>query len=79
MVLSPIEPVAPNTVTLRTPEAAGLLLRYGTGLIASPNHKTATDAIDAIPQKSNNGSQNDGRDKSVKPVQYPAVAGNYVT
>jgi len=46
-VLSPIEPVAPSTLTLRTADAAGLLLRKGTGLIVSPNHKTAADAIHA--------------------------------
>jgi hypothetical protein len=33
MVLSPIEPVAPSTVTERTVVAAALLLRKGTALM----------------------------------------------
>jgi len=68
-VLSPMEPVAPSTVTLRmAAEAAALLLRKGTALIVSPNHKTAADAIRAMPQKSENRRQHDGRDKSVQPI-----------
>src|SRR3954471_9165902 len=76
MVLSPIEPVAPSTVTVRTAETAALLLRRGTALIVSPNHKTAADAIRAGPQEPENRRHDDGCDKSVQAVQQSAVAGN---
>src|SRR5258705_10169174 len=78
MVLSPMEPVAPRTVTVRTAEAAALLLRNGTALIVSPNHKTAADAIGTTAQEPENGRQDDGRDKSIQPVHQPAMAGNDV-
>jgi hypothetical protein len=68
-VLSPIEPVAPRTVTVRSAAAAALLLRKGTALIISPNHKTAADAIRATPQKPENRRQDDRGDESVKTVQ----------
>jgi hypothetical protein len=68
-VLSPIEPVAPRTVTVRTADTAALLLRKGTALMNSPNHKTAADAIRATPQKPENRRQDNRCDKSVKPVQ----------
>src|SRR3954467_930947 len=77
MVLSPMEPVAPSTVTVRA-EAAALLLRNGTALIFSPNHKTAADAIGATPQKPKNCRQDDGRDKSVETIQQAAMPGNEV-
>src|SRR3954447_14737222 len=76
MVLSPIEPVAPRTVTERTAEAAALLLRKGTALISSPNHKTAADAIGAAPQKPETRRHQHGRDKAIQPIQQPAMAGN---
>ena len=69
MVLSPIEPVAPSTVTVRTADAAALLLRNGTALIISPNHKTAADAIGATPQKPEKSRHGDGCDKSIQPIQ----------
>jgi hypothetical protein len=69
MVLSPIDPVAPKTVTLRTSEATTLLFRNGTALIGSPNHKTAADAIRAVPQQAENCRHHDGCDKPVQPVQ----------
>src|SRR4030081_3083941 len=78
MVLSPIEPVAPRTVTARTPDAAALLLRNGTGLIFSPNHKPAADAIRASPQKPENRRQDDGGHESVEAVQQTAMPGNDV-
>src|SRR2546423_14211897 len=78
MVLSPIEPVAPRTVTDRTADAAALLLRNGTALIFSPNHKTAADAIDTTPQEPKNSSHNDGCNKPVQTIQQPAMAGNDV-
>src|SRR6202012_4896624 len=78
MVLSPIEPVAPRTVTDRTAEAAALLLRNGTALIASPNHKTASDAIGAAAEKAENRRHDDGCNKSVQAVQEAAMAGNDV-
>src|SRR4051812_11866814 len=73
MVLSPIEPVAPRTVTARTADAAALLLRNGTALMNSPNHKTAADAIHATPQKTENRRQDHRGDESVEPVQQPAM------
>src|SRR4051794_13503076 len=78
MVLSPIEPVAPRTVTLRTADAAALLLRNGTALISSPNHKTAADAIDAAAQNSDKCRQHDRRDEAVQTVEQPAMARNDV-
>jgi hypothetical protein len=69
MVLSPMEPVAPRTVTLRTADAAALLLRNGTALIVSPNHKTAADAIGATAQEPENRRHHDGCDKSVQAIQ----------
>src|SRR6266702_8731284 len=78
MVLSPIEPVAPSTETVRTADAAALLLRRGTALIVSPNHKTASDAIRAGPQEPKNRRHHDGCDKSVQAVQQSAMAGNDV-
>src|SRR5437773_2255027 len=78
MVLSPMEPVAPRTVTVRTADAAALLLRHGTALIVSPNHKTAADAIRAAPQEPENRRHDDGCDKSVQAIQKPAMAGNDV-
>jgi hypothetical protein len=67
MVLSPIEPVAPSTVTVRA-EAAALLLRNGTALIFSPNHKTAADAIGAAPQEPEKCRHDDGCDKSIQAI-----------
>jgi hypothetical protein len=69
MVLSPIEPVAPRTVTVRTADAAALLLRKGTALIVSPNHKTAADAIGAAAKEPENRRHDDGCDKSVQAIQ----------
>jgi len=68
MVLSPMEPVAPSTVTVRTAAATGLLLRNGTALIVSPNHKTAADAIGATPQKAEKSRHDDGCDKSIQAI-----------
>src|SRR5258705_3014842 len=76
MVLSPIEPVAPRTVTARTADAAALLLRNGTALIPSPNHKTAADAIDAAAQNPDKCRQHDRGDEPVKAVEQPAMARN---
>src|SRR6185437_1008030 len=76
IVLSPIDPVAPRTVTVRTADAAALLLRKGTALIALPNHKTATDAIHAAPQKPENRGQNHCGDKTIETVEQAAMAGN---
>src|SRR5215218_1622189 len=76
MVLSPMDPVAPSTVTVRTADTAALLLRSGTALMLSPNHKTASDAIQAASQEANGGSQNDGEDEPVKTVQKPTVPRN---
>jgi hypothetical protein len=39
--------VAPSTETVRTAVAEALLLRKGTALMTSPNHKTAANAIRA--------------------------------
>jgi hypothetical protein len=77
-VLSPIEPVAPSTVTLRTAGAAALLLRRGTALIVSPNHKTAANAIHTVPQKSESRRQYQRRDQAVEPVHQSTMAGNEV-
>src|SRR3954454_1931697 len=76
MVLSPIEPVAPRTETVRTAVTAALLLRNGTALIVSPNHKTAADAIGATPQEAKKSGHRDGRDKSVQPIQQPTMTGD---
>src|SRR6476620_464626 len=76
MVLSPIEPVAPSTVTVRMSATAALLLRNGTALIISPNHKTAADAIGATPQEPKKSSHSDGCDKSIQPIQEATMAGN---
>src|SRR5438445_13080609 len=78
MVLSPIEPVAPRTVTVRTADAVALLLRSGTALISSPNHKTAPDAIRAAPHKTENRGHQNRRDESIQAVQQAAMAGNDV-
>ena len=61
---------------MRTAEAAALLLRNGTALISSPNHKTAADAIGAAAQKTKNRRHRDGCDKPIQPIQQPAMAGN---
>ena len=45
-----------------------LLLRNGTALIISPNHKTAADAIGATPQKTEKGRHDDGCDKSIQTI-----------
>src|ERR1700677_557231 len=76
IVLSPIEPVAPRTVTARTADAGALLLRNGTALIFSPNHKTAADAIHAAPQKTKNRCQDHRRDEAVETVEQPAMPWN---
>src|ERR1700754_2420710 len=76
MVLSPIEPVAPRTVTARTAETATLLLRTGTALMSSPNHKTAADAIDAAAQNPDQRRQHDRVDEPVETVEQPAMARN---
>src|ERR1700712_1129833 len=76
MVLSPIEPVAPSTVTVRVADAAALLLRNGTALIFSPNHKTAADAIGATPQEPKKRRHGDGSDTSIQAFQQPAMAVN---
>jgi hypothetical protein len=68
MVLSPMEPVAPSTVTVRASPTGTLLFRNGTALIFSPNHKTAADAIRAAPEKTENGRYDDGRDKSIQAI-----------
>src|SRR5580698_6346638 len=76
MVLSPIEPVAPRTVTARMADAGALLLRNGTALIFSPNHKTAADAIHAAPQKTENRRQDYRRDETVETIEQPAMPGD---
>src|SRR6267378_2276349 len=76
MVLSPIEPVAPRTVTARTADAAALLLRNGTALMCLPNHKTAADAIDATAQNPDKCRQHDRGDEPVETVEQPAMARN---
>src|SRR5579883_2762954 len=78
MVLSPIEPVAPSTVTLRTSSVAALLLRNGTGFILSPNHKTAANAIGTVSHKSENRRQHKHGHQAVEPVHQPAMAGDDV-
>src|ERR1700752_4924081 len=79
MVLSPIEPVAPSTVTVRAAAAAALLLRNGTALIFSPNHKTAADAIGAASQEPEKCRHCDSCDKSIQAIQQPTMAGNDLT
>src|SRR3954447_1377682 len=76
MVLSPIDPVAPRTVTVRTADAAALLLRNGTALISSPNHKTTADAIQPASQEAEYASQDDRRNKAVQSIEQPAMSGN---
>src|ERR1700722_17585678 len=76
MVLSPIDPVAPRTVTARSADAAALLLRKGTALMYSPNHKTAADAIHAAPQKAKNSGHHDRGDEAVETIHQPAMPGN---
>src|ERR1700738_3543971 len=78
MVLSPIEPVAPRTVTALTPDVRTLLLGNGKALIFPPNHKTAADAIRASPQKPENRHQDDGGHESIEAVQQTAMPGNDV-
>src|SRR5580692_6506240 len=78
MVLSPIDPVAPRTDTLRTADAAALLLRNGTALIFSPNHKTAADAIHAAAQKPENRRHDHRGDEPVEAIEQSAMAGNDV-
>ena len=65
--------------TLRTLKGTVLLLRNGTALICSPNHKSVADAIHAAPQNSENRRQHDRRDEAVQSVHYPTVPGNDVT
>src|SRR5690348_16923829 len=72
-----MEPVAPSTVTARTADAAALLLRNGTALILSPNHKTVANAIDAAAQKTKNCRQNDRGNEAVKAVQQSAMTRDY--
>src|SRR5581483_2026914 len=74
-----MEPVAPSTVTLRTAPAAALLLRNGTALIVSPNHKTGSGATRAAAQNAQNRRQNDCRDKAVETIQQAAMAWNDLT
>src|SRR5882757_4642336 len=76
MVLSPIEPVAPSTETVRTADAVALLLRNGTALIVSPNHKTAADAIGAAPQEPEKSRQGDRGNEPIQPIQQPTMAGD---
>src|SRR5690348_7151674 len=78
MVLSPIDPVAPSTLMLREPLATGLLFFNGTALITSPNHKTASDAIDPAANNTDRGREHDRCDEAVDPVQHAAVTGNDV-
>src|ERR1700760_3362924 len=73
-----MEPVAPSTVTLRTAPGAALLLRRGTALIVSPNHKTGSGATRAAAQNSQNRRQRDRCDISVQAVHHPAMTGNDV-
>jgi len=49
-------------------DAAVLLLRNGTALIGSPNHKGAANTIHTAAQNSENRREHDGRDKPVKPI-----------
>src|ERR1700753_4149990 len=60
-------------------DATALLLRNGTALIFSPNHKTAADAIHAATQKTKNRSHDHRGNETVQPVQQPAMTGNDVT
>src|SRR3954471_5801791 len=82
MVLSPIEPVAPSTVMLRTASAVALLFRNGTALILSPhrspNHKTAADAVEAAPHQAQNRREHNGGDIAVEAIEQPAMPGNDV-
>src|SRR4249920_2572476 len=76
MVLSPIEPVAPRTVTLRIADEAALLFRNGTALMSSPNHKSAAGAIHAAPQNAENGRHNHGGNEPVETIHETAMAGD---
>src|SRR4051794_37181204 len=71
-----MEPVAPSTVTVRTVDVAGLLLRNGTALMFSPNHKTAADAIDTAAQDPDHSRQHDGGYIAVETIEQPAMPGN---
>src|SRR3569832_85815 len=84
MVLSPIEPVAPSTVMLRTASFVALLFRNGTALIVSPklkrspNQKAAADAIETAAHQAQNRRQHNGRNIAVEAVQQAAMSGNDV-
>ena len=80
MVDSPIEPVAPSTVMLRTSARPALLFRNGTALMfspkistgqlrRSPNQKTAADAFKAAAQQTENCGKDNCRDIAVQTVQ----------
>ncbi|GLH75904.1 hypothetical protein SSBR45G_08120 [Bradyrhizobium sp. SSBR45G] len=80
MVESPIEPVAPSTVMLRTSAAPALLFRNGTALMfspkistgesrRSPNQKSAADPVEAAAQQTEDRGDDDCRDIAVQAVQ----------
>src|SRR3954451_12101133 len=73
-----MEPVAPSTVTVRTVDTAGLLLRKGTALMFSPNHKTAADAIDTAAQDADHRRQHDRGNIAIETIEQPTMAGNDV-
>src|SRR3569833_713362 len=82
MVLSPIEPVAPSTVMLRTAAAVALLFRKGTALILSPHrspdYKAAADAIQATPHQAQNSRKYNRGDIAVEAIKQPAMPGDNV-
>src|SRR5262245_26253711 len=70
-----MEPVAPRTVTLRMgADAAVLVLRNGTALIVSPNHKCAADAIQAAAENAEYCSHHDRGNQPVEAVHQPTMA-----
>src|SRR5947209_5473405 len=76
-----LSPAAPLTAAINQSagrDAAGFLLRNGTALMFSPNHKTATDAIDAAPQQPDRRRQHDGGNIAVETIEQPAMARNDV-
>ena len=69
-MLSPIEPVAPSTLTTRAAEGLPFSLRSGTALIKfSPGQKAVADCIGTASDRPDQCRGNEGSNQAVEPVQ----------
>src|SRR5262245_60884295 len=78
-VLAPIEPVAPSSVSERSPFDDGFgAARTTSVFIVLPHQQSAARHLEAAPQQSDQRGHDTCRDEAIEPVHQPAVTGDKV-